>query len=302
MLNFFTFLIFSASYSTFSLRLYHYSELGLWVYQDEESLIYELKELNFLNNLSNIEFNLNVHSNYSYFDNQIVNKHFHSSISSDNTIAFDFINENISHILLIKFSKVNTPTSLLTVSFEINQSWMDSDGPKLLERENVFILREGEAIEHAIKNYINESNLKYLEPDYSQNLYEFLENKVLEQYSLKLKNCELAKKYIYQTHFEFGEINIGLGEKRLEVVFFDEWRAPWIYLPYTILDITDIRHFQILFNDIKIDRIKLEHVIEHLKLPDVILALKNIYDYLKPNGRIRIAVPDYYGLIMDYDE
>jgi predicted SAM-dependent methyltransferase len=45
-----------------------------------------------------------------------------------------------------------------------------------------------------------------------------------------------------------------------------------------------------------------EHVLEHLSYDDVFTALKNCYDFLASNGRLRIAVPDGFHPDLDYIE
>ncbi len=71
---------------------------------------------------------------------------------------------------------------------------------------------------------------------------------------------------------------------------------------------TDIDHLNILASDDwakhfranSIDVILAEHVWEHLTHEEAYLAAINCYQYLKPNGYIRIAVPDGFHISADY--
>jgi predicted SAM-dependent methyltransferase len=71
---------------------------------------------------------------------------------------------------------------------------------------------------------------------------------------------------------------------------------------------TDIEHLNILvsedwkkyFKANSVDVILAEHVWEHLTLDEAYLAAKNCYQFLKPNGYIRVAVPDGFHTSSDY--
>jgi len=73
----------------------------------------------------------------------------------------------------------------------------------------------------------------------------------------------------------------------------------WISTDIDILDITKDSDWDKFFCADSVDSILAEHVWEHLSSEDSNLGLKNCYKYLKPGGRIRIAVPD--GLFPDRD-
>lgn len=60
----------------------------------------------------------------------------------------------------------------------------------------------------------------------------------------------------------------------------------------TTLDITNKKDWEKLTNENSLEIILAEHVFEHLTLGQINKALKNCYIYLRPGGRIRIAVPD----------
>lgn len=50
------------------------------------------------------------------------------------------------------------------------------------------------------------------------------------------------------------------------------------------------------------DGVYCSHVLEHLSIADFRLALKNVYDYLKPGGTFRLVVPDLEKLARRYTE
>jgi len=58
------------------------------------------------------------------------------------------------------------------------------------------------------------------------------------------------------------------------------------------LDVLDRSSWGKQFELASIDALLAEHVWEHMSLEDGIKAAKNCYDYLKPGGYIRCAVPD----------
>jgi predicted SAM-dependent methyltransferase len=66
----------------------------------------------------------------------------------------------------------------------------------------------------------------------------------------------------------------------------------WISTDIRLLDITLQSDWDILFKENSIDRLLAEHVFEHLSESQCYAALKIAHQYLKPNGTIRIAVPD----------
>lgn len=71
---------------------------------------------------------------------------------------------------------------------------------------------------------------------------------------------------------------------------------------------TDIEHLNILkldrwrryFGESSIDAILAEHVFEHLTIEEGIIAARNCYKFLKPNGYMRVAVPDGFHPSADY--
>ena len=80
----------------------------------------------------------------------------------------------------------------------------------------------------------------------------------------------------------------------------DRKQDGWISTEQNQLDLLKPEDFSRILNGaIGFESMVMEHVLEHLSEDDVLVALKNCYDNLSPNGRLRIAVPD--GLHPDKD-
>ena len=76
----------------------------------------------------------------------------------------------------------------------------------------------------------------------------------------------------------------------------------WVSTEIRDLDIRVRRDFENYWKPETLDAILAEHVFEHLTLEDCKVALNNCYDYLKPGGYIRLAVPDGYHVDKEYIE
>ena len=66
----------------------------------------------------------------------------------------------------------------------------------------------------------------------------------------------------------------------------------WISTQETELDLLCRADFERMFADQKAQAFLSEHVWEHMTLQEGIIAAKNCYDFLKPGGYLRVAVPD----------
>lgn len=66
----------------------------------------------------------------------------------------------------------------------------------------------------------------------------------------------------------------------------------WLETDREVLDITSADNWRSLFKPASIDRILAEHVFEHLDESECRAALGGCRRYLKPNGLLRLAVPD----------
>jgi predicted SAM-dependent methyltransferase len=66
----------------------------------------------------------------------------------------------------------------------------------------------------------------------------------------------------------------------------------WISTQETELNLLNKNEWELSFRNRKIDRILAEHVWEHMSKEDGIKAAKICFEFLKPGGYIRCAVPD----------
>lgn len=79
--------------------------------------------------------------------------------------------------------------------------------------------------------------------------------------------------------------NIGAGKYEL---------GNWVCTDLYYLDITECKQWKRKLKWLKLDNIVSEHVWEHLSDAHTKMANQNCYDFLKPGGKLRIAVPDGY--------
>ena len=84
------------------------------------------------------------------------------------------------------------------------------------------------------------------------------------------------------------------GASPLRVVVGAESRVDpgWIATEEEYLDIADKRDWERFFSRDSIDTILAEHVFEHLTPADAHVAARNCFEFLKPGGLLRAAVPD----------
>jgi predicted SAM-dependent methyltransferase len=80
---------------------------------------------------------------------------------------------------------------------------------------------------------------------------------------------------------------------------FDE---SWIPTDIEYLNLLDKRHWGKYFYENSIDAILAEHVWEHLTLDEGLVAAQHCYQYLKPGGYLRVAVPDGFHPSPEYIE
>jgi predicted SAM-dependent methyltransferase len=76
----------------------------------------------------------------------------------------------------------------------------------------------------------------------------------------------------------------------------------WVSTERHQIDVTKREDFERFFGDEKADAFLMEHLLEHLCAEDVDAALANCYEFMKPFGNLRIAVPDGYHPDKDYIE
>tara|TARA_Y100000389_G_C17450986_1_gene514789 strand:+ start:1880 stop:2503 length:624 start_codon:yes stop_codon:yes gene_type:complete len=74
----------------------------------------------------------------------------------------------------------------------------------------------------------------------------------------------------------------------------------WISTNERNINLLSEKTFQKIFGNKLVDNFLAEHVFEHLTKEEGKLAIKNCYKFLKPNGILRIAVPDGFFPDQDY--
>jgi predicted SAM-dependent methyltransferase len=104
--------------------------------------------------------------------------------------------------------------------------------------------------------------------------------KYLSQYLNYKKGKDLRKK-IANTH----TLKLVIGAAGV----FD---TGWIDTDIEFLNLLDPKHWEAYFQKDSIDALLAEHVWEHLTTDDGLAAAKRCFEYLKPGGYLRVAVPD----------
>ena len=66
----------------------------------------------------------------------------------------------------------------------------------------------------------------------------------------------------------------------------------WLSLERSRLDLCDRNMWVSLFRPGSVDAVLTEHVLEHLTLEEAGQAARNVYEFLRPGGYWRVAVPD----------
>ncbi len=80
----------------------------------------------------------------------------------------------------------------------------------------------------------------------------------------------------------------------------DVVRDGWLSLQFSDLDIRDAQQWARRFPIASLDAILTEHTLEHLTVPEARAAVRNFYNYLKPGGYVRCAVPDGFHPSPEY--
>ncbi len=85
-----------------------------------------------------------------------------------------------------------------------------------------------------------------------------------------------------------------MNNKKLKVAIgvASERQEGWQHFPQSELDVTRDEDWLAHFKPGTIDNILAEHVWEHLTWTQAQIATKNCFRFLRPGGRIRLAVPD----------
>ena len=92
------------------------------------------------------------------------------------------------------------------------------------------------------------------------------------------------------------------GPLRIVVGSGGSGQPGWIMTDREFLDLLCPRDWQAFFEENSISAILAEHVWEHLTLAEGLAAAVTCHNYLKPGGRLRIAVPDGFHPNPDYIE
>ena len=220
------------------------------------------------------------------------------------------ITSNREILVNVNTTEIFNRNSLLAV-FGLNIQINDLLASQLNnDNEIIFIYRMNDDINAVINKFFNDIiEHANLTTDFDANQYILDGSKEIVPYIQKFieKRSSLqsiAKDLVYDMYNIYGELNLVLGSN--DVNFdgiskfhenYDKNITSFIEFDYQTLDITSIYDFKYIFDDLGenniIDKIVLEHVIEHLTLPEAIVSLKNIYTYLRPGGKLRVAVPDF---------
>lgn len=86
----------------------------------------------------------------------------------------------------------------------------------------------------------------------------------------------------------------GVRSKKILIVIGSSnvYSGGWIPTDIDQLNIVSTTNWNNLFRIGSIDAMLAEHVLEHLDYNEAVIAAKNCYNYLRPGGYLRIAVPD----------
>jgi predicted SAM-dependent methyltransferase len=78
------------------------------------------------------------------------------------------------------------------------------------------------------------------------------------------------------------------------------YQSQWIPTDIEHLDILKFESWRRYFSESSIDAILAEHVFEHLTIEQGFTAARYCHKFLKPNGYMRVAVPDGFHPSVDY--
>lgn len=111
---------------------------------------------------------------------------------------------------------------------------------------------------------------------------------------IKTVNAHTGKGFRYVGN-GMTKVILGAGSQQAE---------GWLSTDIEHLDLVAAPAWHRMFLPSSVDRMLAEHVFEHLSLPELQQALRHVHSYLKPGGRLRLAVPDafhpsryYYNLV-----
>lgn len=103
----------------------------------------------------------------------------------------------------------------------------------------------------------------------------------------------------------YGCCKLKLSKKKpLKIVIGSSWRFSkgWIPTDISFFNIVHENHWERYFKNKSVSALLAEHVWEHLTTEEADRAAKLCYNYLQPDGYIRIAVPDGFHPDKEYIE
>ena len=158
--------------------------------------------------------------------------------------------------------------------------------------EHVFIFRD-DGVLNSLTRSIDGFLHSILPPGISEesmNKYRDFMRVEIDRENFLRDEARAATKAEIQARREQGiPLRVSLGEVRSGA----SSDGAWVETSIHTLDVTDDLDFAELFAPGSVVSFRAEHVLEHLSLVEAFVALTNVVRYLKPGGKIRIAVPDY---------
>ena len=161
--------------------------------------------------------------------------------------------------------------------------------------EHVFVFRDDgtpESLSRSIDVFLGAIVPSGMPRESINEYRKFIQDEINRESVLRDKARAIIRKEIQARTEERTPLRIGLGEVRSGTSTNDSWIETSIHT----LDVTDIFDFDELFASGSVTSFRAEHVLEHLTLAEAYVAMTHVVKYLKPGGRIRIAVPDYDGM------
>jgi len=96
---------------------------------------------------------------------------------------------------------------------------------------------------------------------------------------------------VYKTKHSSINIILGAGETKY---------SGWFSTNINSIDVTKEKDFERFFCHKRIDKVLVEHVLEHLTEEQILLMIKNLLKYSNNELTVRIAVPDGFHAHSDY--
>lgn len=109
----------------------------------------------------------------------------------------------------------------------------------------------------------------------------------LRRYRWAVLGRKKIKALVQHKHKQGEAIKIILGSSD-----HNDFNGEWINTDIPQFDITNAKHWEYIFGDIKIDNLLAEHVMEHLTKEQNQNVVAFMIEYLKPGANFRFAVPD----------